>query len=289
MSLAGPGEIAERLRRSTVLVQAGWRGGGSGVIWSSDGMVVTNAHLLRGDAASVQLWDGSEYRAAVARRDPRRDLALLRIPAGGLPAADPGDSSRLRVGEIVLAVGNPFGFLGALTTGVAHGTGPLPGLGPQSWIHATVRLAPGNSGGPLANALGQVVGINTMVAGRLALAIPSNAVARFLSSGNGSAWLGVTLGFVPLPASAAAPVGLLIFGIEPSSPAALASLLPGDILLGTEERSFGSMDDLAEVLAGTAERTVRLRFLRGDYERVRRVTVQIGGTAAARGKDTQAA
>jgi serine protease Do len=289
MPLAGRGEIAERLRRSTVLVRAGWRGGGSGVIWSPDGTIVTNAHVLRGDTASVQLWDGSEYRAAVALRDRRRDLALLRIAARGLPAADPGDSSRLRVGEIVLAVGNPFGFVGALTTGVVHGTGPLLGLGPQSWIHATVRLAPGNSGGPLANALGQMVGINTMVAGSLALAIPSNAVQRFLSSGKGSAWLGVTLRFVLLPANAAAPAGLLILGIDRGSPAASASLLPGDILLGTEETPFGSMDDLADVLAGTAERTVRLRFLRGDYERIRRVTVQIGGTAAARGKGTQAA
>src|SRR5581483_6524418 len=113
--------------------------------------------------------------------DRRRDLALLRIPASGLPEAALGDSTRLRPGELVIAIGNPLGFIGALTAGVVHAVGPLPGLGPRKWIQAGVRLAPGNSGGPLADASGTVVGVNTMVAGRLGLAVPSNEVTRLLS------------------------------------------------------------------------------------------------------------
>src|SRR5258706_12605695 len=106
----------------------------------------------------------------------RRDLASLKIGATGLPAATPGDSSALRVGELVIAVGNPMGFIGALTTGVVHA---LPNR--KRWVAADVRLAPGNSGGPLADAQGCVIGINTMIAGGLALAVPSNVVAEFLA------------------------------------------------------------------------------------------------------------
>src|SRR5258708_38875961 len=98
-----------------------------------------------------------------------------------------------------MAIGNPLGFVGALTTGVIHAVGPIRGLGSRSWVQADVRLAPGNSGGPLADARGHVIGINTMVAGRLALAIPSNVVQNFLSAGPSGAWLGVTVHPVKVP------------------------------------------------------------------------------------------
>ena len=283
MAIAGFGEIAEQLRRSTVLVQPGGRGAGSGVIWSSNGTIITNAHVARGSQANVQLWDGRELNARIVSRDPRRDLAELRVDAPNLPAPVAADSSQLRPGELAIAIGNPLGFLGALTTGVIHAVGPLRGLGSQTWIQADVRLAPGNSGGPLANAAGQVIGINTMVAGRLALAIPSNAVSAFLSSGPSDAWLGVTLYPVRIPRNSRGHAfGLLLLEIDPSSPAALASLLPGDILLGTEERRFTSAEDLAVVLQGSGPRLLRLEFLRGDYERIRRVTLQLGNPRAAR-------
>src|ERR1700739_505942 len=188
MAIPGFGEIAEQLRRSTVLIDSGGRGAGSGVIWSSDGLVVTNAHVVRGSRVNVQLWDGREFEAAIHSRDPRRDLAQLHIDAANLPAASAADSSEVRAGELAIAIGNPMGFLGALATGVIHAVGPLRGLGSQSWVQADVRLAPGNSGGPLANAHGRIIGINTMVAGRLALAIPSNSVRDFLSAGPVDAW-----------------------------------------------------------------------------------------------------
>jgi serine protease Do len=279
MAIHGFGEIAEQLRRSTVLVLPGQRGNGSGVIWSTDGVIVTNAHVARGSQMRVQLWDGREFDATLVSRDPSRDLAELRISAANLPAAAVADSALVRPGELAIAIGNPLGFVGALTTGVVHAVGPLRPFGSQPWVQADVRLAPGNSGGPLADASGRIIGINTMVAGRLALAVPSNAVANFLAADPIDAWLGVTVApvQVPRPGSRAKTFGLVLLEVEPGSPAANASLLPGDILLGTDEKSFASVDDLASSLQGSGARLVRLAFLRGNYERFRRVTVQIGG------------
>jgi serine protease Do len=281
MPVTGFGDIAEKLRRSTVIIQAGSRGSGSGVIWSSDGSVITNAHVARGAQLTVTLWDGREFSATIASRDPRRDLAALRIAARNLPSVSLADSSRVRAGELAIAIGNPLGFIGALTTGVIHGVGPLQGLGSRSWVQADVRLAPGNSGGPLADAQGCVIGINTMVAGGLALAIPSNDVQRFLCSGASDAWIGVRVRPVGIPqfkSSTAGPTfGLVLLEVAPDSPASNASLLPGDILLGTEEKSFAAPGDFSEILQSAAPRLLRLKFLRGDYSRVRRVTLQVGG------------
>ena len=283
MNIPGLGEIADRLRRLTVLVRPGGsKGNGSGVLWSSDGLIVTNAHVAQGSRAEISLWDGREFRAEVTSRDAHRDLAALRISAGELFAAEAGDSSRVRPGEIAIAVGNPLGCVGALTTGVVHAVGPIRGLGWQSWVQSDVRLAPGNSGGPLADARGRIIGINAMVAGRLALAIASNEVTRFLNgeSGADSLRLGVSVMLVRLPRSSGRKFGLLLAAVEAGTPAARASLLPGDILLGTEQRRFTSVSDLAAALQGEAASLLRLEFLRGDYERVRRVSVQL----AARGQ-----
>ncbi len=287
MAIAGFGEIAEQLRRSTVLIHAGGRGSGSGVIWSSEGTIITNAHVIHGSSVRVQLWDGREFDATVTARDPRRDLATLRIGANSLPAASPADSSQLRPGELAIAIGNPMGFVGALTTGLIHAIGPLRALGTQTWVQASVRLAPGNSGGPLADARGRVIGVNTMVAGRLALAIPSNAVRDFLVAGPGSAWMGVSVHPVRLPRANGHTFGLVLLEVERGSPAAQASLMAGDILLGTEEKSFQSIGDLAKAMDGQGLRLLRFEFLRGDYSRVRRVTVQLRDSNA--GKDRVAA
>jgi serine protease Do len=285
--VTGLGEIAEKLRRSTVVIQSGGRGSGSGVIWSSDGSIITNAHVARGMHVKIQLWDGREFDAVIASRDARRDLALLRIGAMNLPSVSVADSSQVRPGELAIAIGNPLGFVGALTTGVIHTVGPLRGLGSQSWVQADVRLAPGNSGGPLADARGCLIGINTMIAGRLALAIPSNAVRDFLSTGPSDAWLGVTVHPVRIPRRNSTGAGVQSFGlllceVEPDSPASSASLMPGDILLGTEEQAFASLGDLAKILQGSNRRLLRLEFLRGDYSLVRRVSVQLGVQRSSR-------
>jgi len=249
------GEIAERLRRSTVQVFADQRGGGSGVIWTSDGAIMTNAHVARKDAAEVRLWDGRRLPARVTSRDARRDLAVLRVEAAGLDAAALGDSSAVRPGELLMAIGSPLGFAGALSTGVAHSAG-------GGWIYANVRLAPGNSGGPLANARGEVIGINTAIVNGLGLAVPSNTAAEFLRQGPRPA-LGVTL----QPEGH----GLRILHVEPNGAAAGASLREGDLLLGSFEELTAALDSGREVLA--------VRFLRG--ERVREAYVRLGARAEA--------
>jgi serine protease Do len=286
MNVPGLGEVVERLRRVTVVVQPGGRrGNGSGLLWGGDGVVVTNAHVAQARTADVTLWDGREFRAEVMHRDPRRDLAALRIAAKDLPSLEARDTSLVRPGEMAIAVGNPLGFVGALTTGVIHAVGPLAGLGKLKWVQADVRLAPGNSGGPLADVQGRILGVNTLVAGRLALAIPSNDITRFLMGDSESNWLGATVTPVRLPRNSGRGIGLLLLEIEPGSPAAQASLLPGDILIGTEAGAFRSVEDLAAALDGGGSRVLRLEFLRGDYSRVRKVSVQLAG----RGKGAIAA
>ena len=169
-------EMAEALARVTVEVRsAPGRAGaavGAGVVWHPDGLILTNAHVAPRQV-SVVLWDGRPRAARLVARDAERDLAALVVDASGLPAAEIGDSSALRVGELVLAVGNPFGLARALSAGLVHAAD-------QRFIQADLRLAPGNSGGPLADARGRVVGLNAMIVGGLAIAVPSAAARRFI-------------------------------------------------------------------------------------------------------------
>ncbi len=264
--MRGFGEVSERLRRSTVQVfPKGHRGGGSGIIWDAKGIVLTNAHVARSDRAGVELWDGRKLEALVTSRDPRRDLAVLRVPPGDLEPARHGDSDALRPGELVIAIGSPLGFAGALSTGVVHSFGPLPGMGRQSWIRAGVRLAPGNSGGPLADAEGRVVGINTAIVNGLGVAIPSNSAVQLLAQGPRPS-LGVVLRPVPY--------GLMLLEVQPGGAAAGASLGPGDVILG-------SFDDLSDALESGRE-AIRVRFFRGgDYTRVRETHVRLAARAEA--------
>src|SRR5271166_5739807 len=119
----GFGEVAESLRRVTVQVRTSGGDAGSGVIWDSGGLIVTNAHVVRSSRMEIELWDGRVFPAEIQAQDPRRDLAALRIRRNALPAAVVGNSAALRPGELVIAVGNPLGFIGALTTGVVHAVG----------------------------------------------------------------------------------------------------------------------------------------------------------------------
>jgi serine protease Do len=173
--------IADRLREMTVEISSPG-GGGAGLLWAPD-LVVTNAHVARASSVRVGFADDRQVEARVVAADPRADLALLRVSAVGIAPADSTDSDSLRVGALVVAVGHPLGLRRTLTAGVVHGF-PRSRSGGR-WIQADLRLAPGNSGGPLADTTGRVVGINTMIAGGLALAIPINDVRRFVAAGAG--------------------------------------------------------------------------------------------------------
>lgn len=220
--------LAERVRASTVAIRLGRGGAGSGVVWAGDGTIVTNAHVASGPRADVVFGDGRRFEGRVERRDERRDLALVRIDADDLTPAETRDPSDLRIGEVLVAVGHPLGIPNALTMGIAHAavTGSA-----DRFVQADLMLAPGNSGGPLADVRGRVVGINSMVVGGLALAVPTSAVQRFLGTLGVPAPLGVRL--APARLRNGTPA-LAIVAIEPGSRADRAGLLVGDLLPARE-------------------------------------------------------
>jgi serine protease Do len=241
--------------------------------------VITNAHVIRGSRVSVETWDGRELAASVAALDARRDLAHIKVGTL-LDAPSYRDSSDVTAGELAIAVGNPMGFTGAVSTGVVHGVGPLPGFGRRPWVQADLRLAPGNSGGPLADARGRVIGINTMVANGLGLAVPSALAAAFMAAGASPPRLGVTVRPVAVRDARGIAAGLLVLDVERGSPAEGASLMPGDILIGAGGRSFETMDDLPEAIE-QANGVLGLRFLRGVRAGVRETVARLDARAEA--------
>jgi serine protease Do len=173
------------VRRSTVQIRAGDRGVGSGVIWQPDGLIITNAHVARARHAHVRFSDGETVEARLVARDAERDLAALKVEGHGLPAATIGDPEQTRSGELVVALGNPWGVAGALALGVLHAAGDVRPSTSGRYVLADIRLAPGNSGGPLADARGRVIGINTMIVNGLGVAISTREVAAFLRDASG--------------------------------------------------------------------------------------------------------
>jgi serine protease Do len=265
------GEIVEKLRRVTVQISAHRNASGSGVIWSRNGNIVTNAHVVEGareDGVEVELWDGRRLAGKITQRDRRRDLAALQVQSPGGTAITAGDSNALRVGELVIAVGNPLGFIGAASTGVVHG------FAKGAWVVSQLRLAPGNSGGPLANARGEVIGINTIIAGGLAFAIPSRTVTQFLSRST-SADNGLGVVVRPVSPQPAQRFGLVVLEVKPLSPADRASLLQGDILLGAGGKPFQSVQDLETAIRASSGGILELHFRRGASANTRTVAVQM--------------
>ena len=269
---AAAAAVAERVSASVVLV--GQRGGnGAGVVWRPDGLIVTNRHVVRGDGADVVLADGRRFAARVQARHPERDLALLKVDAADLPAIDVGDSSTVRPGQLVMAIGHPLGFRGAVTTGivVAAGQAATP-EGPRTgdWLQADVTLLPGNSGGPLVDARGRVVGINTMVNGALSLAIPSQAVENFVAGGQPGhirGYLGVNGILAPLRRPDQA-LGFLLTEVVEGTPADRAGLIVGDIIVGLGTTTVTDQESLpAALLRLVPGEATAVRVLRGGEPR----------------------
>lgn len=182
--------LADDILASLVRVETGGRGAGAGTVWHADGLILTNAHVTGGRAPQVVLPDGQRLPTRVLAADREMDLAALAVEAQGLPTIYLGDSRDLRPGSWVVAFGHPWGIQSAATAGVVIGQGPLlpePSGFDRNWIAASLHYRPGHSGGPLVDASGRLVGINTVMAGPdVGLAVPVQEVKNFLKQRIGS-------------------------------------------------------------------------------------------------------
>ncbi|MGI8810489.1 MAG: S1C family serine protease [Acidimicrobiales bacterium] len=300
--------VAERLipsvasLRVMVRVPGGRRpqGSGSAVAITADGFLLTSAHVVDRCSGGVATFaDGAEAEFDVVGADPLSDLAVIRTTAGAeLTTATLGDADRLRVGQLVVAIGNPLGFAGSVSAGVVSALGrsfaaaSRAGRMVENVIQTDAALHPGNSGGALANGSGEVVGINTAVVGPgvgqgLGLAVPVNATTRGIVSALMSdgrvrrAYLGIAGGSRPLPPKAVSATGrergIEILTVVAGSPAAEAGLRPEDLLLGVDGRPVANVGDLQRLMTGDRiGRAVGVDvFRRGEVQTVRVVPVEL--------------
>jgi serine protease Do len=271
--------VSDRLAPSVANLRSA-RGGGSGVVIAGDGFVLTSAHVVEGARrVRASFVDGRELGARVVGADPLSDLAVLKVDANDLVAAELGDASNLRVGQLVVAIGNPHGFAGSVTAGVVSALGrSLPtraGRIVENVIQTDAALNPGNSGGALADGHARVVGINTAVAGiGLGLAVPVNEatraiVATLMSDGRvRRAYLGIAGGTRPLPPRLGRELGqaagVEIVEVVPGSPAAQAGLRAEDLIVAVDGVAVDGVDDVQRLMVGDRIGTdVRLDVIRG--------------------------
>jgi len=265
---------AERLIPSVASLRVrsngGWGGGaGSAVVFTPDGFLLTSAHVVAAAPGGTATFvDGTELGFDVVGRDPLSDLAVVRATGGGLTAAPLGDADRLRVGQLVVAIGNPLGFAGSVTAGVVSALGRSLAARDgrasrlvENVIQTDASLNPGNSGGALADGRGRVVGINTAVAGiGLGLAVPINAATRAIVGAlmhDGRvrrAFLGVVGGTRPLRPILAERLGrrrgLEVVQLLEGSPASAAGVRAGDVIVELDGRPIEGVGDLQRVMIG---------------------------------------
>ncbi len=247
------------------------QGAGSGVAFTEDGFILTSAHVVAGAQAGLaEFGDGTQSRFDVVGADPLSDLAVLRVRDGAVQPATLGDADGLRIGQLVIAVGNPLGLAGSVTTGVVSALGRSLPVGDgrrarmiDDVIQTDAALNPGNSGGALADSSGRVIGINTAVAGvGLGLAVPINSTTRsiiseLMSSGRvRRAWLGLAGVPVALPPQVAQNLGqrrgLRLVEVVPGSPAGKAGLYIGDIIVSAGGRPVQGVQDVQRLMLGSA-------------------------------------
>ena len=282
---------------SVVAVEHG-RGQGSGIIISGDGYVMTNAHVVQGRASalSVRLAGGEELHADVVGEDLASDLAVLRVGARGLASLSLDESRRLRVGQLVLAIGNPLRFERSVSLGVVSAIDrslPGPGRRPfEGLVQTDAAINPGNSGGPLLDARGAVVGINTAVIPRangLGFAIPAHTAAWvaavLIRDGRVERpLLGIAAQGVDLTPRMAEAVGqqraVRVQAVAQDSPASIARLKPADLLLSANQTALYSVDDLQRVLVLSRGAPVALRLVREGQPLSLSVTAELERQAA---------
>lgn len=253
------------------------RSTGSGVIFSSSGAIITNNHVIEGARSiNVRLRDGRIFPAQIAGRDPATDLAVIRIAAGDLAAAEFADSNAAKVGEWVVAIGSPFGLGSTVTTGVLSAKGRGVGVNAvEDYLQTDASINPGNSGGPLVNLDGRVLGINTMIVSRgqgIGLAVPSRLAKRvaeqLLKNGHVTrAYIGI--GLQDLTPQLAAelesppPSGALVNSVTPDGPAQAANLEPGDVITQVDGAATSNAQDvIREIFAHDVGDTITLEVVR---------------------------
>jgi serine protease Do len=265
------------------------RGLGSGFIVGADGYVMTNAHVVEGaDEITVTLQDRREFKGKLIGTDRRTDVALVKIEATGLPAVRVGDSAKLRVGEWVIAIGSPFGLENTVTAGIVSAKGRETGEY-LPFIQTDVAVNPGNSGGPLINMRGEVVGINSQIfttsgafAG-ISFAIPideaMNVQEQLRTTGRViRGRIGVGIEAVSREVAEAIglgkPQGALVNTVEKDGPAAKAGVEPGDVILRFDGRPIDRSTDLPRIVGGTKPgSTVSMTVFRKGHQRELKVTV----------------
>jgi len=271
------------------------RGQGSGFIVSADGVILTNAHVVRdAQEVMVKLTDRREFRAKVLGSDPKTDVAVLKIEAKGLPTVRLGSTQELRVGEWVLAIGAPFGFENSVSAGVVSAKGrALPDESFVPFIQTDVAVNPGNSGGPLFNSRGEVVGINSQIFSQtggyqgLSFAIPVEVAQRvrqqIVAGGKAQhARLGLTIQDVNQSFADSfkleRPAGALVANVEEGGPAAKAGLRSGDVILKFNDQAIVASSDLPAMLGqATPGETAKLEIWRqGKREQI---TAKLGDAA----------
>jgi S1-C subfamily serine protease len=288
----------ERVAPSVVNVEI--RGGsGSGFVFTPDGLILTNSHVVASsDTIWVTLLDGRRLRADVIGDDPDTDLAVLRVSAHDLPAVELGNSARLVPGQLVIAIGNPFGFQHTVTAGVVSALGrglrSRTGRLMENLIQTDAALNPGNSGGPLVTGAGAVVAVNTAIirGGQgIAFAVPVNTAREVMSSliRHGRvrrAVLGISAQTTRIPRrlvhhhGLTSERGVLVSEVQPGSPADAAGLRPGDILIDFGGKPLTDVDALHRQLTGEhIDQPVPLRVLRGAEPR-RIIAVPTGSASS---------
>ncbi len=268
------------------------QGLGSGFLISEDGKIVTNNHVVEGaETVSVKLADGREFDAKVIGSDPLTDVAVLQLDTDEkMPFVSFGDSDEMRAGDEVIAVGNPFGLGGTVTSGIVSALSRDINSGPyDDYIQTDAAINRGNSGGPLFNNAGEVIGMNTAIFSPdggsvgIGFAVPSDLVQRIVTdlSDDGTitrGWLGVQI--KPMPEDIAnvlgydAPKGAVVEKVTPDSPAAKAGLTDGDIILSFNETEIVDLQDLTRAVAATDPKAVvPVTVLHKGKEKIVEVTI----------------
>jgi S1-C subfamily serine protease len=295
--------VVEHVGPSVVSININWKideegmtkgGAGSGVIFAPDGYILTNSHVVHNATQfGVVLNNGKSYDAQLIGEDPSTDLAIIHVDAHGLPFSKIGDSANLKVGQLVIAIGNPFGFQSTVSTGVLSALGRhwrgQNGRLIENIIQHSAPLNPGNSGGPLVNSRGEVIGINMAIiaqAQALCFSIPADTVkwvvSQILTHGRvRRGYIGIAGSLRPLDTRISRFYNLLqktgvgIEYIEPTGPSDVAGLNEQDIIVSINEQVVGNVDDLHRYLAEwPVGKALELTLIRG-YEKLKRQVVPI--------------